>query len=301
MRMEQLKYFSEVAKYHSIALAAEKLFVTQPTISIAIKNMEKELECTLLERSKNGVYLTEIGRQVLKKCEIILKEENEIHTLIAENKLKHLNKLQGQLAVVTIPLLGYAFLYDTVFDFLNENDAVHIMFEETNAQYILEHILKKEADIAFSFLTNKEIVSLMENEELCAKKMYSEKTYVVAHKCFELSGNTSIRSEQLKDLPVVSFTDLPVTHYSNLLNKPKEDSKIILKAYSMELLKRFIYEGKAVSIITSSVASKLENEKAIDIIPISDLDSGHVYCLYRRDNPNLELRTAFEIEAFRHC
>ena len=57
MRTEQLKYFVEVAKCHSIGIAAEKLFISQPTISIAIKNMEKELGCVLFERSKNGVFL----------------------------------------------------------------------------------------------------------------------------------------------------------------------------------------------------------------------------------------------------
>ena len=134
MRIEQLRYFSEVAKCHSIAIAAEKLFVTQPTISIAIKNMEKELDCLLLERSKNGVNLTEIGREVLQKCEMILKQENEIHALVMQDKLSHLEKLHGQLSIVAIPMLVHAFLYDAIFEFLNDNDQVNIMMKEANAQ-----------------------------------------------------------------------------------------------------------------------------------------------------------------------
>ncbi|MBQ7025122.1 MAG: LysR family transcriptional regulator, partial [Peptococcaceae bacterium] len=61
MRMEQLKYFAEVARAHSIAIASEKLFVTQPAISIAIKNLEEELGCVLFIRSKNGIQLTDMG------------------------------------------------------------------------------------------------------------------------------------------------------------------------------------------------------------------------------------------------
>lgn len=67
MRIEQLEYFAEAAKYHSISIAADKLFVSQPAVSIAIKNLENELGCILFERSKNGLVLTKIGHKVLKK------------------------------------------------------------------------------------------------------------------------------------------------------------------------------------------------------------------------------------------
>lgn len=301
MRIEQLRYFSEVAKCHSIAIAAEKLFVTQPTISIAIKNMEKELDCLLLERSKNGVNLTEIGREVLQKCEMILKQENEIHALVMQDKLSHLEKLHGQLSIVAIPMLAHAFLYDAIFEFLNDNDQVNIMMKEANAQYIMDIVLSGEADIGFSLLADEEVAQLLSNEVLEARKLYSEKTYVVAHKSFELGGSPSIRSDSLSGLPIVSFTNNPVTYYSNLPERRSGDPQVILQTYSLDLIKRFIFSGKAVSILSSSVVSKIENEKDIDIIPISDLDSGKVYCFYRKDNPKQEILAAFEAEVLRQC
>ena len=61
MRIEQLLYLSEIAKTHSISIAANNLFVSQPAISTAIKKLEEELDVTLFSRSKNGVFLTPIG------------------------------------------------------------------------------------------------------------------------------------------------------------------------------------------------------------------------------------------------
>lgn len=301
VRMEQLKYFAEVAKCHSIAIAAEKLFVTQPTISIAIKNMEKELDCILLERSKNGVSLTTIGREVLKKCEMILQQEKEIHTLVVQDKVSRSEKLQGQLSIVSIPMLVHAFLYNAVFDFLKDNDRVNIVMKEANTQYIIDIVLNGEADIGFTLLADEQVAQLLDNEALYAQKLYSEKTYVVAHKCFELGGSPSIRSDRLSGLPIVSFTTLPITYHSNSPEKQNGESRIILQTYSLDLIKRFIFSGKAIATLSSSVVSKMENEADIDILPISDLDSGKVYSLYRRDNPKQEILTAFEAEVLRQC
>ena len=301
MRIEQLKYFSEVAKCHSIAIAAEKLFVTQPTISIAIKNMERELDCILLERSKNGVNLTTIGREVLKKCELIIQQEKEIHTLVMQDRVSRLEKLQGQLSLVSIPMLAHAFLHNVVFDFLKDNERVNILMKEANTQYIIDIVLNRQADIGFSLLTDEQVAQLLNDETLYSRKLYSEKTYVVAHKCFELGGSLSIRSDRLSDLPIVSFTNFPITSYSNSSDRQNGDMRIILQTYSLELNKRFVFSGKAIATLSSSVVSKMENEEDIDILPISDLDSGKVCCLYRRDNPRPELLAAFEAEVLRQC
>lgn len=301
MRMEQLKYFSEVAKCHSIAIAAEKLFVTQPTISIAIKNMEKELDCILLERSKNGVSLTAMGREVLEKCETILQQEKEIHTLVLQDKAGHLDKLQGKLSIVSSPMLVHAFLYNAVFDFLNNNEGLSIIMKEANAQYVVDIVLNGEADIGFNLSVDEEVTKLLDNEAMSVKKLYSEKTYVVAHKCFELGGSPSIRSDRLSGLPIVSFNTMSITYHSNLLDHQNGESHLILQTYSLDLIKRFIFSGKAISILSSSVVSKMENEEDIDIIPISDLNIGKVYCFYRKDNPKQEILTAFEAEVLRQC
>ena len=62
MRLEQLEYLCEIAKRKSMNLASNKLYVSQQTLSTAIKNLEKELDTKLLERTYHGVFPTEIGQ-----------------------------------------------------------------------------------------------------------------------------------------------------------------------------------------------------------------------------------------------
>lgn len=65
MRLEQLTYMIEIAKTHSFSLAAENLFIGQSTLSEAIKKLETELAVPLFTRTKNGVYLTDVGQEIL--------------------------------------------------------------------------------------------------------------------------------------------------------------------------------------------------------------------------------------------
>lgn len=67
MRSEQIKYFLEAAETGSMLQVAEKNFLTQPAVSTAISKLEEELEVTLLNRSKQGIQLTEAGKVAAKK------------------------------------------------------------------------------------------------------------------------------------------------------------------------------------------------------------------------------------------
>ena len=78
MRLEDLNYVIEVNKQHSISRAAKTLYVTQPTISIAIQNMEEEFGVSLFTRSNKGVVLTENGEKAYKTIEKIVSLTNDL-------------------------------------------------------------------------------------------------------------------------------------------------------------------------------------------------------------------------------
>ena len=69
MKIIQLEYFCAVSRYHSITQAAQKLFVTQPAISTAIKELEKEFSVNLFVRSKNHLTLTTEGEIFYQKAQ----------------------------------------------------------------------------------------------------------------------------------------------------------------------------------------------------------------------------------------
>ena len=68
MNTDQIAYFIDIAKTGSINTTAKRMFSSQQAVSDAIKRMEQELGCTILERSKRGVSLTDDGKYVLQRC-----------------------------------------------------------------------------------------------------------------------------------------------------------------------------------------------------------------------------------------
>lgn len=97
MKFEQLVYLSEAAKYKSISVAAEKNYISQPSLSGAISKLEKELGVELLNRNSKGVTPTEIGEEVLEKARDILEMTQEIRDIASEYERK------GTVSISSIP------------------------------------------------------------------------------------------------------------------------------------------------------------------------------------------------------
>ena len=72
MKIIQLEYFCAVCRYHSITQAAQKLYVTQPAISNAIRELEKEFSVSLFSRTKNHIVLTKEGEAFYQKASVLL-------------------------------------------------------------------------------------------------------------------------------------------------------------------------------------------------------------------------------------
>ena len=78
MKLNQLEYFCAVCRYHSITRAAEELYVTQPTISVAIRELENELKLRLFHHEKNRISLTKEGEVFYQRAEALLRETRAI-------------------------------------------------------------------------------------------------------------------------------------------------------------------------------------------------------------------------------
>ena len=102
MDIRTLRYFVEVVRQQSFTRAAEKLFVTQPTISKMLKNLEDELNCTLLIRDGRKLLLTDTGRVVFERGLAILAEFRQLEAELDD--INHLTK--GLLRLGIPPMVG---------------------------------------------------------------------------------------------------------------------------------------------------------------------------------------------------
>jgi len=110
MTLTELQYIVAVAQERHFGRAAERAFVTQPALSLAIKKLEKELGATVFERRRNRVELTAIGEQIVHQAQRVLEEADQIKILAAQGK----DQLNGPLRFGVIATVGPYILPDLV-------------------------------------------------------------------------------------------------------------------------------------------------------------------------------------------
>ncbi len=86
MTITQLQYVLAVAEYKNFTLAAEKCFVTQPTLSMQIQKIEEELKILIFDRSKKPIQLTDIGRKIVEQAKNIVNEAGKIKDIVEFQK-----------------------------------------------------------------------------------------------------------------------------------------------------------------------------------------------------------------------
>ena len=102
LNTDHLYYLMQVAKYGSITTAAEKMHITQPAVSLAIKKLEEQLNMQLLNRSFKGVYLTDDGKQVVQYAKCIFEYVDKIETMAAE---RYNNNIMNEVTIYSVPSL----------------------------------------------------------------------------------------------------------------------------------------------------------------------------------------------------
>jgi len=102
MTLTELSYIVALAQEQHFGRAAERCHVSQPTLSIAVKKLEEELEVTLFERGKNGVQITPLGVRIVAMAGGVLNQTAAIRDVAAADK----DQLQGPLGLGTLPTIG---------------------------------------------------------------------------------------------------------------------------------------------------------------------------------------------------
>ena len=95
----QLEYIVAVDTYQQFSIAADKCFVTQPTLSMQIKKLENDLDVIIFDRSKQPVIPTEIGKKIIEQARLILAESKKINEIVQSSK----QTVSGELKIGIIP------------------------------------------------------------------------------------------------------------------------------------------------------------------------------------------------------
>lgn len=136
MTLVQLEYIVALDTYRNFVAAAEKCFVTQPTLSMQIQKLEEALGVKIFDRSKQPVIPTEIGAVIIEQARLILAETGKLGELIAEHK----QELIGELKVGVIPTIAPYLLPKILSTFMEKYPKVQLLIWEYTTEQIVQNL-----------------------------------------------------------------------------------------------------------------------------------------------------------------
>lgn len=136
MTITQLEYAVAVDTYRSFVLAAEKCFVTQPTLSMQIQKLEEHLGVKLFDRSRQPITPTEIGIEIIEQARILLQESFKIKDIIEERK----GEIGGELKIGVIPTVAPYLIPKVIGGFLVKYPKIRLSISELTTEHIIKHI-----------------------------------------------------------------------------------------------------------------------------------------------------------------
>lgn len=146
MTITQLQYVLAVAEYKNFTLAAEKCFVTQPTLSMQIQKVEDELDIQIFDRSKKPIQLTEIGQKIVNQAKNIVNEADRIQDIVHQQK----GFIGGEFRLGIIPTIMPTLLPMFLKNFIKKYPKVKLIIEELNTEDIIFKLNNGHLDAAIA-------------------------------------------------------------------------------------------------------------------------------------------------------
>ena len=202
MELRQLEYFVICANEGSLTRAAEKLYTTQPHVSMVIKSLEEELKIKLFERKSKGVMLTEDGKRIYRYAGNILKNKELILEASREKEEKWLK-------IASNPSSHMAALA-TTFCRLYEKQNIQLQYKECGIERMLELLSEEQYDMGFIFVPENSMSALRQMAERRNLEFISlRKTDLVLHvgPDHPFYTRTSISPKELERLSYIQMED----------------------------------------------------------------------------------------------
>jgi LysR family transcriptional regulator, hydrogen peroxide-inducible genes activator len=146
MTITQLKYVLAVAENRNFTLAAEKCFVTQPTLSMQIQKIEEELSIQIFDRTKKPIQLTDIGQKIVSQAKNIVIEADRIHDIVEQQK----GFIGGEFRLGIIPTIMPTLLPMFLNNFIKKYPKVKLIIEELNTNEIITRLNNGTLDAAIA-------------------------------------------------------------------------------------------------------------------------------------------------------
>ncbi|MCR5691023.1 MAG: LysR family transcriptional regulator [Eubacterium sp.] len=202
MTLQQLQYLVTVAEYGNISAAAEQLYISQPSLSAAIHNLEEEMGVTAFVRSNKGVVATREGEDLLAFARSLLEQ--------AEIMRDHFVRKEDGNPKFSVSCQHYAFAVNAFVDLVENYDARQYSFilRETQTGEIIEDVSQGKSEIGVIYLAdqNQDVLQKMiKKNDLIFEELYRARPHVFISRDHPLASKDKVLVEDLKPYPYLVF------------------------------------------------------------------------------------------------
>ena len=181
MTITQLQYVLAVAEHKNFTLAAEKCFVTQPTLSMQIQKIEDELNILIFDRAKKPIQLTDIGEKIVEQAKNIVNEAGKIKDIVEFQK----GFIGGEFRLGIIPTIMPTLLPMFLNNFIKKHPKIKLTIEELNTAEIITRLKNGHLDAAIA-------ATPLEDEKIKELVLYYEPIVAYIPENFEISQKDEI-------------------------------------------------------------------------------------------------------------
>jgi LysR family hydrogen peroxide-inducible transcriptional activator len=283
MTLTELRYIVAVARERHFGRAAEACFVSQPTLSVAIKKLEEELELKIFERGGSEVSVTPLGEEIVRQAQATLESAASIKEIARRGK----DPLAGLLRLGVIYTIGPYLLPELVRHTIERVPQMPLMLQENFTVRLLEMLRTGELDCAI-------LAEPFPDTGLAIAPLYDEPFLVAVPQQHALAQRKSISSEELKQETMLllgtghCFRD-HVLEVCPEFARFASDAEGIRKSFegsSLETIKHMVASGMGVTVVPQLSVAQSDASGApalVRYIPFSDpVPSRRVVLAWRR-------------------
>lgn len=258
MTLTELKYIVALAQERHFGRAAEKCFVTQPTLSLAIKKLEDELSVQLFERSKNDIIVTTIGVRIIDQARRVLEEAARISQLAKGGG----NQLSGPLRLGVIPTIG-PYLLPELIPILRKNAPQMPLAIEENLTGNLAPMLR-QGDIDAAIIALPFMVP-----GVTTRALYEETFRVVVPAGHRWSKRKRIKPSELSEENLLMLNTGNCFRDQVLEACPGQPPDALADGRagsSLETIRNMVASGLGVSVLPCSALGRPYQTKSVDVL-----------------------------------
>lgn len=274
MDIRTLRYFVEVVRQQSFTRAAEKMFVTQPTISKMLRNLEDELGCTLLLREGRRLVLTDTGRAVFDRGVTILGEFRQL-----KNELADINNLNKGVLRLGIPPMVGTMMAEPIAEYRRQYPGIELKIAEFGGMKVQQAVMDNELDLAITALTSTP------DENLESLAFSSHPMCVLVPRSEAWLSRSSMTLEELEEWPLLIYNeDFALSHQMDQLFAERQLSpRIAVRSGQWDFLAAMVQANVGIAILPEPICRRLDNTNLL-WLPLHSPLRWQLGMIWRRDS-----------------